>query len=203
MIIGLNAAIKDNYDKKSPSLNTMHAWIGVCSIALFGFNFIWGFLMAMLTIWFPDSKIRRLVALVQVHRIIGSSALAISAGAILTGIMDYKPYGTCFYILSDPTISTKDTDSAENYEYLPDSCKIAHGLGILVVIASMFGIASIVVRASMKKDNASSANASGTSSNAVHVKLNQDDSTIGIEYVHVYGNNNNNNIYCYCHIYII
>ena len=148
MLIGLIAVVKDNFDKKSPSLTTMHAWIGVCSIAFFGVNFIWGACMALLTIFHPESKLRRLVALLQFHRIIGSSALVLTTGAILTGIMDYLPYGACFYILSSQQLQEeKDTDPAENYAYLPDACKIANGLGIVVVVSCMFGIISIISRA--------------------------------------------------------
>jgi hypothetical protein len=79
--------------------------------------------------------------------------MILSAAAILTGIMDKLPYGSCFYLLSSSSSSSsgeeesrRDIDPAENYSYLPGSCKIAHGLGIAVIIACMFSIIGVIAR---------------------------------------------------------
>jgi hypothetical protein len=148
VILGLIAAVRYNYDSRSPSLNTMHGWVGVCAITIFGSNFAWGSAMALITAINPSSKIRKHLPLLILHRIIGSCAMVLSAAAILTGIMDKLPYGSCFYLLSssDEEESRRDIDPAENYSYLPGSCKIAHGLGIAVIIACMFSIIGVIVR---------------------------------------------------------
>jgi len=148
LILGLIAVVRYNYDNKSPSLNTMHGWVGVCAIAIFGSNFLWGSAMALITAINPSSKIRKFLPLLIMHRIIGSCAMILSGAAILTGIMDKLPYGSCFYILSstDKQLSRRDTDPAENYSFLPGSCKIAHGLGIAVIIACMFSIIGVIAR---------------------------------------------------------
>jgi len=148
VILGLIAVVKYNYHSKTPSLNTMHGWVGVCAITIFGSNFAWGSAMALITAINPSSKIRKHLPLLILHRIIGSCAIILSAAAILTGIMDKLPYGSCFYLLSssDEEESRRDIDPAENYSYLPGSCKIAHGLGIAVIIACMFSIIGVIVR---------------------------------------------------------
>lgn len=152
VILGLIAAVRYNYDRKSPSLNTMHGWVGVCAITIFGSNFAWGSAMALITAINPSSKIRKHLPLLILHRIIGSCAMILSAAAILTGIMDKLPYGSCFYLLSSSSSSSgeeesrRDIDPAENYSYLPGSCKIAHGLGIAIIIACMFSIIGVIAR---------------------------------------------------------
>ena len=54
------------------------------------------------------------------------------AMAIATGVVDQLPQGTCRYIgLPDVTSAYKYPD--ENYESLPDSCKISFGMIVLVI----------------------------------------------------------------------
>jgi len=36
MIAGLTAVVKEKFNEKSPSLTTMHSWIGVCGIVMYG-----------------------------------------------------------------------------------------------------------------------------------------------------------------------
>ena len=50
-----------------------------------------------LSVQFPDSLLRASIEWLPVHRVLGVSAFAFTAMAILTGIMDKLSFGACFY----------------------------------------------------------------------------------------------------------
>ena len=95
--IGIAAVYKNYLKKGTESATTMHSYIGFMTLALFVLNFVWGFVMALLTSFAPDSKFRASVSWMPVHKIVGSSTLIFTIISIVTGIMDQLPYGSCFY----------------------------------------------------------------------------------------------------------
>lgn len=100
MITALMAVVKDTLDNRSPSLVTVHAWVGVAAVAVFGFNFVWGSAMGFLTAYHPRSRLRSRLHPLLVHKFLGAAALFLSAVAINTGIMDQLPRGMCTRIHS-------------------------------------------------------------------------------------------------------
>ena len=101
--------------------------------------------MGYLTAMHPDSVFRKAFDLRRIHRVIGLSSLGLTTVAVISGIMDKLPYGTCFYPHTSPY--SIDVDPAENYTYVPGSCRIAHGLGVSVVIGALLTVLSVVLRA--------------------------------------------------------
>jgi hypothetical protein len=171
MITALVAVVKSMWDSRSPSLVSMHSWIGAAAAAVFGFNFLWGSSMSYLTVCHPDSPLRARLPLLLSHKFLGVIALLLAALAVNTGIMEQLPRGTCSYQLADGAEYQKDYDpagefllvfrpfcrwdrrnsalifpSTENYRYIPLSCKIANGLGIAVIASAVFAVLTVLVR---------------------------------------------------------
>jgi hypothetical protein len=42
MVAGLYAIVRHMFASKAPSLTSMHSWVGVASIAVFGAAMLWG-----------------------------------------------------------------------------------------------------------------------------------------------------------------
>lgn len=146
MSFGLAAIVKYKFDKKEASLVSMHSWIGVAAISLYGVNFVWGFVMASLTKFHPDSVFRRVFDLGFIHKVIGASAFNLTAASILTGITDYIPWTSCNYITNGVTYGG-DSNPAENYGMLPQACQIANGLGITVAVIAILIAFTSAIRA--------------------------------------------------------
>jgi hypothetical protein len=73
------------------------------------------------------------------------------AMAIATGVVDQLPQGTCRYIgLPDVTSAYKYPD--ENYESLPDSCKISFGMIVLVIGGGLTAAFLVSIRPSIAGD---------------------------------------------------
>ena len=71
MIGGAIAVLRVGYELKTPTLTTMHSWLGICTIAMFSLNFLWGIAMAMLTRCYPDSVFGQAFDLSFIHKCIG------------------------------------------------------------------------------------------------------------------------------------
>ena len=68
MIASLIAIVKHSYKYKLESLTTLHSWVGVISVCVFGVTYMWGAVMALLTAFAPDSNIRKAIDLRLFHR---------------------------------------------------------------------------------------------------------------------------------------
>eukprot|EP01035_Chromulina_nebulosa_P016970 gene16970-22466_t len=150
MIAGMCAVVKDSYTKHSESLTTIHSQIGVAAIAMFGFNYLWGSFMAFLTMFYPDSWIRKAIDMRANHKFYGMVALGLIVLSIVTGVMDELGQGTCNYILP----SSVDATSAKVYKNpdvyykdTPTACKLAHTLAFLVILAAVMIVYIIALRA--------------------------------------------------------
>lgn len=138
MIAGLWSILKHKFTDKSPNFSSMHSWIGIAAISMYGLNIAWGTVMATLTQVFPDSVLRRAFDLGSMHKMIGTFALWMVNISVFSGIMSHLPYGACFdkeYI--NIGYKKPDYDSAKNYDDIPDGCKIGHGLGIAVLTGTI------------------------------------------------------------------
>ena len=101
--LGIAAVYKDYLKSASDSVTTMHAIVGYMTIALFALNFVWGFVMALLTNLAPNSKLRAAVSWMPVHKIVGTTTFIFTIISIISGITDLQPRGFCKYPAnSDP-----------------------------------------------------------------------------------------------------
>lgn len=150
MIAGIRAIVMDKFHEKTPSLTSMHSWVGVMGIAMFGLNFFWGLNMAFLTAFFPDFFLLKNMDLAFIHRIIGLSALIICTAAILTGIMDQMGEDGCYYVDTDYYKSGKaDSNPSKYYSKIPKSCKVSNGLGTVIILAAGFTALTVILRSKL------------------------------------------------------
>lgn len=68
MIAGLVAIVRHMYEKKLESLTTMHSWLGVAAVGMFGMTYVIGSTMSILKSFVPDSILRKAFNLGVVHR---------------------------------------------------------------------------------------------------------------------------------------
>jgi hypothetical protein len=112
MVTALVAVTRYMWQGRSPSLVSIHSWVGVAAVAVFGFNFLWGGGMAYLTRCMPDSPLRSRLPLLNSHKFLGLTSVVLAAVAVNTGIMEQLPRGSCNYVLGDGVEYQKDYDPA-------------------------------------------------------------------------------------------
>lgn len=113
--------------------------LGIAGISFFCVNYLWGVSMSVLIRYFRNHLIRRAIDLKRIHIMIGLASLGVTTMSILTGISQKLPASACFYISNDnfQPFLEPDNDPAENYQYLPSSCKIVNGLGISILFSCL------------------------------------------------------------------
>ena len=139
-ITSLVAVFKVAYESKSPNLTTIHSWLGILTTCSYVLNFLWGMIMALLTKFNPDSTIRKNIDLSMIHICIGLTAFGLTLVTIISGIMDQLVEGSCFYT------NQSVNNPIRNYPNLPDACKIANGLGIVVTITTILVFITVLIR---------------------------------------------------------
>jgi hypothetical protein len=148
LALGLSAIENyKNFQYKQPSLVSMHAWIGISNVSIFCFNYCFGLFMATLTQFWPDSRLRTSWKLRDIHMRFGIISLALTTTSICTGIVNQFGETACYYVYPDgKQFSGADPNPASNYPKLPTACKIANGLGIVVLCSAMFTLFSVILR---------------------------------------------------------
>jgi len=150
LIIGLVEIVKYVNSQSSPALTTMHSWTGVMAVAVYGAAYLLGALHAILKYLKPSHPLLSIIDWIAVHRTLGVTGVALTAAAILTGVMDYLPQGACSYNNMDSPFV--DYNPAKNYYALPTACKLANGLGVATVVAVMFLGVALMNRHTYKRD---------------------------------------------------
>ena len=140
MFAGLWAVWEYKSDVQSYHFATTHAWLGIAAVALFTFTFGFGSLMATLTRFRPESVLRKAFDLKSAHKFLGSWSLTLTTIAVLTGVMDLMPSGTC-----SPN-RAYNADAAALYTTAATSCRVANGLSVVVFIAAGLAALSIAYR---------------------------------------------------------
>lgn len=150
LIVGLFEVVKYVNSFPNPALTTMHSWIGVMAVATYGTTYLLGASLALLKWFQPNHSMLSVVDWKAVHRSLGLSGVALTSAAILTGIMDYLPQGSCYYNnINSPYV---DFNPAKNYGAMPTACKLANGLGASAVIAVIFLFIALMNRHKYKLD---------------------------------------------------
>lgn len=145
MALGLWKIIQQKLDSETPQLTTLHSWLGIAAVATFCANYIWGSGMGMLKVLYPESSLHKAGRVMYLHRAVGLTALGLTMLAIETGVMGLLGGGRCYYSTYDGS-NGRDTNPAANYEDLPEECKVGNGLGITVILATLFVYASVCDR---------------------------------------------------------
>lgn len=66
--------------------------------------------------------------------------------AVLTGIDNQLAQGACNYIGYRSGVYKADADPADNYPNLPQACRIANGLGVCVMLATISMFVAVGLR---------------------------------------------------------
>jgi tryptophan-rich sensory protein len=129
MIAALVAVVKYMGENKSPSLVSVHSWIGAAAAAVFGFNFLWGSCRAAPAAITSGSwtNLTNSIPTRQVHNCQNAPE-------------GYLLFNAHYFFLCFLSI-------IENYRYIPLSCKIANGLGIAVIVSALCALLTVLVRA--------------------------------------------------------
>lgn len=148
MIAGWVAIMKYQSAAKLPTLTTIHSWVGVITVVVFGFNYFVGFFNALLTTFYPDFVLRQAINLNYQHKKLGATAFLLTTMTIITGIMNQLPQGMCYYDPNDDTVRPGyDTDPSAYYPQQSNSCRIGLGLGVTVLLAAFFALGATLDRA--------------------------------------------------------
>lgn len=137
MIVALYHIIDAKDDAEVPHLTSMHSWLGVVAVSVYGLTYIWGTVMNVLNICLPDSIIHKAIPMGAIHRMLGLIAFGVTMVAVETGIMNATGNGACNYSTYDGQQGI-DSNPADNYPDIPYKCRIVNGLGITVLIATIF-----------------------------------------------------------------
>jgi hypothetical protein len=146
MIAGLYAVVSYEQKVYIPSLTSMHSWVGVMTIIIFGCQVVGGMVLGTLASMGPVSDTVKHLAMI--HRGFGLTALFMTTVAILTGIQNYlmgpTSYGTgtgftgtCGYVFNDDYDDNYNKNPAAHFLKLPPGCRLAYGIGILVILGTM------------------------------------------------------------------
>jgi hypothetical protein len=106
------------------NLYSLHSWIGIGAVLLFGQNYVLG------AMHFMTEKIPMEMKKVYMpyHVFLGEIAYMACFAAVETGIMQKATFMKCGYSVTEP-----DYNPAENYTEIPSGCRLGNGIGVIVV----------------------------------------------------------------------
>jgi uncharacterized membrane protein YphA (DoxX/SURF4 family) len=87
LIAALYAVVSYEHNTYVPSLTSMHSWVGVMTVIIFGLQVIGGFVLGGLTAMGPVSETVKKIGMI--HRAFGLASLFFTTVAVLTGIQNY------------------------------------------------------------------------------------------------------------------
>ena len=131
MIIGLVAVFKSHNTKVATggsyfyaNLYTLHSWIGLAAVIVYGLQWLLGVLIFAL----PNASAKIRMSFMPFHTFVGLTCFVFACCAALSGITERNAFSGCGY-----SPNGKDYNPAENYHLLQDGCKQANALGMLVL----------------------------------------------------------------------
>jgi hypothetical protein len=175
LIAALYAVVSYEHNVYTPSLTSMHSWVGVMTVIIFGLQVIGGFVLGGLTAMGPVSETVKKIGMI--HRAFGMASLFFTTVAILSGIQNYLagpkgvegsdpssiyPYaggfyddnatpsyivnaGSCGYFIKN---NENSNETPEKYFiHLPPACRLGFGVGVLVLLGTIFTALGVYTRA--------------------------------------------------------
>lgn len=135
---GLVAIVTHKYRSDSPAMTTVHSWLGVGAVAMYGINIIYsGSLCVITSRSHIEVDIDYVLRYQLIRRCLQNAAIGLTVLALLTGIMDKMSKGFCDVSELSTTSNTMTTIYGVNFGDLPKSCKIANGLGVAVTLSAI------------------------------------------------------------------
>ena len=137
-IVGVLAVVKSHNDAISgyiANLYSFHSWVGVFVLVLYTLQFLYG----MLVLGLGCSVRLSNPTMMSIHKYIGSYIHILVMATIMLGIQEKEGFVSCGY-----TVTEADVMPITNYHLIPHTCKLSHGLGLVVLgmgICTSFALA--------------------------------------------------------------
>jgi hypothetical protein len=148
VIFGLRAIVVFHDKNKLANLFSLHSWLGLFTLCVWFQNYVLGFIYFVFPVFGPEQKEQYL----KMHRFLGMMSILVAAATMETGISQKNSTLGCAYNFMKPKVDSNRP--AENYQHIPDGCKISSGIGLLILLTAIatcyclwdFGSSSFVVR---------------------------------------------------------
>ncbi|KAL4308207.1 hypothetical protein GQ457_01G036750 [Hibiscus cannabinus] len=135
-LIGVWAALKFHNDKGIDNFYSLHSWLGLACLFLFGIQWAAGFV----TFWYPGGSRNSRAALLPWHVFFGMYAYAIAVATATTGILEKLTF-----LQTNHIISRYSTEAL-----------LVNSLGILIVVVGGFVILATLTPVHGKTDGINS-----------------------------------------------
>jgi len=110
------------------NISSLHSWLGLCTLILYGQNYVLGFLYFLSPIFKRQVDMKR--NYLRFHKYFGYMTLVSAVVTMQAGIVQKNKTGGCSY-----RIYKVDNDPASHYHDIPNGCKLSMGIGILMTLA--------------------------------------------------------------------
>jgi len=127
--LGLTAVFHYKNEKEYANLYSMHSWLGIFTVTLFFGQYVVGFLL----FYFPGASNQLRKEILPFHITLGLFIYFCAIFTIENGITQKNQSLGCSY-----TVSSVDNDPASHYSSIPAGCRVSGGLGITVLLLSLF-----------------------------------------------------------------
>uniref|UniRef100_A0A7S3MBE7 Cytochrome b561 domain-containing protein n=1 Tax=Spumella elongata TaxID=89044 RepID=A0A7S3MBE7_9STRA len=131
-LVGLSAVVTShNYkdhngnNKYTANLYSMHSLLGISALVLYFSNYILAFFHFLMPVVSNDAR----ASFKPNHVFLGLFTLIAATIALETGITELTTKLGCIY-----PVTSADWNPAENYHELSDGCKLANGLGVMILL---------------------------------------------------------------------
>ncbi|GAV75634.1 Cytochrom_B561 domain-containing protein [Cephalotus follicularis] len=131
-LIGVWAALKFHNDKGIDNFYSLHSWLGLACLFLFGFQWAVGFA----TFWYPGGSRNSRATLLPWHVFFGIYIYALAIATVTTGLLEKATF-----LQSNHIISRYSTEAL-----------LVNSLGILIVVLGGFVILAIITPMNGKGD---------------------------------------------------
>jgi hypothetical protein len=142
VVIGLCAVfIGNNYRGHGgiySNLNSMHSFIGLTTVVLYGLNYVGGLAHFLLFETIGISAETKAWYLPN-HVFIGLFTFFVATMAVETGIMELSTELGCGY-----DVTQADLDPAIHYDELQSGCKVANGVGIMAILTCFLAFYAVI-----------------------------------------------------------
>jgi cytochrome b ascorbate-dependent protein 3 len=108
------------------NLYSIHSILGISAIAVYLLNYALGFYFFLTSLASVAAK----KVFVPTHVFVGIISIFISAFAVFTGIQEKSTFLGCTYV-----VTSADVNPASNYHNLPEGCRLANSIGIVVLVS--------------------------------------------------------------------
>ena len=124
-VAGIGSIFQFHREIKYSHLSSLHSWLGLFTIILFGQNYTLGFV----SYFFPGLALHIKKAYMPFHKLFGLMTLLAATVTMETGIVQKNHSHGCDY-----PVTAVDTNPASHYSLIPNGCKLSLGLGILLLL---------------------------------------------------------------------